>query len=129
MSDKVELFDFEEREPNTARPGGRTWIFTGPEQMTVKYSEMWDPALVMHSHYNEQVNIVLGGHVLFRVGEEVFELTMGTIIRIPPNVPHGLEKKISEEDFKVIQLVAPCEDAPKESPRIKDLGHQGWPAL
>ena len=128
MSD-VRLFDIAEREPNTKLPGGRTWVFTGPEQMTVKYSEMWDPALILHEHYNEQINIVLGGHVLFRIGEEVFELQKGCIIRIPPNVPHGLEKKLGDEDFRVIQLVAPREDAPKESARVKDLGHQGWPAL
>ena len=27
MSNKVELFDFEERQPNVKMPGGRTWVF------------------------------------------------------------------------------------------------------
>lgn len=129
MNDKVELFDFDERQPNVKMPGGRTWVFNSADYLTVKYSEMWDPALVMHSHENEQINIVLSGKVLFRVGESVYELTKGTIIRIPPNQPHGLEKKLSDEDFRVIQLIAPKEEAAKESARVKTMGHEGWPAL
>lgn len=128
MNDQVELFDFEERQPNIKMPGGRTWVFNSADHLTVKYSEMWDPALVMHSHEAEQINIVLSGKVLFRVGEGVYELRKGSIIRIPPNQPHGLEKKLSDEDFRVIQLVAPKEGA-AESPRAKDMGLEGWPAL
>lgn len=128
MNDQVELFDFEERQPNVKMPGGRTWVFNSADHLTVKYSEMWDPALVMHSHEAEQINIVLSGKVLFRVGENVYELRKGSIIRIPPNQPHGLEKKLSDEDFRVIQLVAPKEGA-AESLRVKDMGHEGWPAL
>ena len=128
MSDKTELFDLAERQPNVKMPGGRTWVFNSADQLTIKYSEMWDPALVMHAHEAEQINIVLGGKVLFRVGENVYELTKGTMLRIPPNVPHGLEKKLSDEDFRVIQLVAPKEGTP-ESARVKTMGHEGWPEL
>ena len=128
MNDKVELFDFQERQPNVNLPGGRTWVFQGADSLTVKYSEMWDPALVMHSHEAEQINIVLSGKVLFRVGDSVYELNKGSIIRIPPNQPHGLEKKLSAEDFQVIQLVAPKEGA-VESARVKDMGREGWPEL
>ena len=128
MNDQVELFDFEERQPNVKMPGGRTWVFNSADHLTVKYPEMWDPALVMHSHEAEQINIVLSGKVLFRVGENVYELRKGSIIRIPPNQPHGLEKKLSDEDFRVIQLVAPKESS-TESLRVKDMGHEGWPAL
>ncbi|MGN0968684.1 MAG: cupin domain-containing protein [Oscillospiraceae bacterium] len=128
MNDQVELFDFEERQPNIKMPGGRTWVFNSADHLTVKYSEMWDPALVMHSHEAEQINIVLSGKVLFRVGDNVYELRKGSIIRIPPNQPHGLEKKLSDEDFRVIQLVAPKENA-VESARVKNMGLEGWPAL
>lgn len=129
MSDKMELFDIQERQPNIKMPGGRTWVFQGPDEMTIKYSEMWDPAIVLHEHTNEQINIVLGGKVLFRVGDEVVELQKGNIIRIPPNVSHGLEKKISSEDFRVIQIIAPKDEKPMESKRVKDMGREGWPAL
>lgn len=129
MNDQVNLFDLEERQPDTGRPGGKTWVFNGAERMSIQYSEMWDPALVLHAHENEQVNIVLGGHVLFRVEDEVFELTKGCIIRIPPNKSHGLEKKLSDEDFRVIQLMVPKKEGVPESPRTADKGHQGWPAL
>lgn len=84
MNDQVELFDFEERQPNIKMPGGRTWVFNSADHLTVKYFEMWDPALVMHSHEAEQINIVLSGKVLFRVGDGVYELRKGSIIRIPP---------------------------------------------
>lgn len=128
MNDKVELFDLDERQPNVKMPGGRTWVFQGADYLTIKYSEMWDPALSLHAHENEQINIVLSGKVLFRVGDEVYELTKGSAIRIPPNQPHGLEKKLSAEDFRVIQLIAP-KDVGEESPRVKTMGHEGWPAL
>ena len=128
MSNKVELFDFEERQPNVKMPGGRTWVFNSADNLTVKYSEIWDPAVSMHAHEAEQVNIVLGGKVLFRVGEEVYELRKGTIIRIPANQPHGLEKKLSAEDFRVIQLILPKEGT-MESLRVKTMGLEGWPAL
>ena len=52
----------------------------------------------------------------------------GTIIRIPPNQPHGLEKKLSAEDFRVIQLILPKEGT-MESLRVKTMGLEGWPAL
>lgn len=128
MNDKVELFDFEERQPNVNMPGGRTWVFNSADYLTVKYSEMWDPALSVHAHEAEQINVVLGGRVLFRVGENVYELRKGSIIRIPPNQPHGLEKKLSDEDFRVIQLIAPKEGA-AESLRVKNMGYEGWPSL
>lgn len=128
MNEKVELFDFEERQPDVGRPGGRTWVFNGADHLSVKYSEMWDPATSLHAHESEQINIVLSGKVLFRVGDSVYELSKGTIIRIPPNQPHGLEKKLSDEDFRVIQLIAPKEAA-AESPRVKNMGHEGWPTL
>lgn len=128
MNDKVELFDLEERQPNVKMPGGRTWVFNSADHLTVKYSEMWDPALTMHAHEAEQINIVLSGKALFRVGDNVYELRKGSIIRIPPNAPHGLEKKIGDEEFHVIQLVAPKEGTP-ESARVKVRGLEGWPEL
>lgn len=128
MNEDIKLFDLEERQPNDKMPGGRTWIFDGSEHMNIKYSEMWDPALSLHTHPEEQINIVLGGHVLFQVGEDIIELQRGNIIRIPPNQPHGLHKKLSRENFQVIQIVAPGQ-AVKESERTCDLGHQGWPKL
>lgn len=128
MNDKVELFDLEERQPNDKMPGGRTWVFQGSDYMTIKYSEMWDPALSLHEHPEEQVNLVVGGKALFQVGEAVYELQRGNIIRIPPNQPHGLVKKLSHENFQVIQLIAPSQPA-QESARVRDMGHQGWTAF
>ena len=61
----------------------------------------------MHAHENEQINLALSGKVLFQVEDEVYELNKGSIIRILPNQPHGLEKKLSAEDFRMIQLIAP----------------------
>jgi len=127
MNDKVMLFDMEERQPDTGRSGGQTWVFTGADSLTVQYSEMWDPALVMHSHPNEQINLVLSGEVLFRVGDSDYELKKGCIIRIPPNQPHGLVEKRGEEDFKVIQLIAPAAEQYVESQRTNNKGHFGWP--
>ena len=99
MSNKVELFDFEERQPNVKMPGGRTWVFNSADNLTVKYSEIWDPAVSMHAHEAEQVNIVLGGKVLFRVGEEVYELHKGTIIRFLPTSPMAWRRNLAPRIF------------------------------
>ncbi len=129
MNENTELFDLEERQPNDKMPGGRTWCFQGSDFMTIKYSEMWDPALVMHEHPEEQVNLVIGGRAIFRVGDKDYELHRGCIIRIPPNQPHGLVKKLSRENFQVIQLVAPAQRQTPESLRTDDNGNEGWPGL
>lgn len=128
MNDKVELFDIEERQPNDKMPGGRTWIFDGADNMNIKFSEMWEPATSMHSHSEEQINLVLSGKVLFKVGDTEYMLTRGTAIRIPPNVPHGISKKLSKENFRVIQIISPSQSV-TESLRISDSGHTGWPKL
>lgn len=123
---KPELFDFAETEPARGKPGGQTWFFQGADNMTIQYSEIWDPESSLHTHEAEQINIVLEGCGHFRCGDTVYELTKGCIIRVPPNIPHGLDKKVGDETFKVIQLIAPKSAGPKQSERVANLGHMNW---
>lgn len=41
MNKKPILFDTHETEPDTSRPGGRSWIFQGSKLLTMQYSEIF----------------------------------------------------------------------------------------
>lgn len=45
----------------------------------------------MHSHPHEQISIILSGRSRVTLDGEVFEVTAGEAVHIPPNVPHRVE--------------------------------------
>ena len=45
--------------------------------------------LGMHSHPFEQVACILQGRMRWWVGDEEFEVGPGSVLRVPPDVPHG----------------------------------------
>jgi len=76
------------------------------ERITMAVVEL-DPGaeLPEHRHENEQLGMVLGGSLEFRVGDESRELRPGQTWRIPPNVPH--EVTAGAEGAVVIDVFAP----------------------
>ena len=44
-----------------------------------------------HQHPHEQVTYVAEGRVLFVMGDEQFELGVGDMVAVPPNVPHAVQ--------------------------------------
>lgn len=45
--------------------------------------------LKVHSHPFEQVACILQGRMRWHVGDDVFEVGPGEVLRVPPDVPHG----------------------------------------
>jgi quercetin dioxygenase-like cupin family protein len=69
-----------------------------------------DPGSIVaeHSHDNEQLGMVIGGSVSFRIGAELRELGPGETWRIPRNMPH--EVHAGPEGAVVIDVFAPARD-------------------
>jgi quercetin dioxygenase-like cupin family protein len=51
-------------------------------------SEQPDPP---HSHPHEQITYVAEGKVCFFLGDESYELSVGDMIAVPPNIPHCIQ--------------------------------------
>ena len=129
MSEKPILFDTHETEPDTSRPGGRSWIFQGSEKLTMQYSEIFsDPESMTHVHEDyEQIIMILAGKADFWCGEEYYELSEGCIMLVPPHVPHGIRQRTdSTVDLKVLEIFCPKDPARPESPRVRSAGHVNW---
>ena len=76
------------------------------ERITLGVVELEPNAVVPeHSHENEQLGMVLGGSLTFRVGDDSRELGPGGTWRIPANVPH--EVTTGPDGAVVIDVFAP----------------------
>jgi quercetin dioxygenase-like cupin family protein len=60
-----------------------------------------------HSHVHEQVSVVVQGKVRFTVGNDVYVMKAGDVVRIPPGVVHGAE---ALEDSLVVDVYSPIRD-------------------
>jgi quercetin dioxygenase-like cupin family protein len=60
------------------------------ERMLVNFIR-YEPGTVVpvHAHEEEQITFVLEGEFEFEVGGDVRRIGPGTVVRIPPHVPHG----------------------------------------
>ncbi len=57
-----------------------------------------------HQHESEQITWVRSGHLRLTVGEEVFDVREGSVLRIPSQLPHSA---VAVEESKVIDLFSP----------------------
>tara|TARA_Y100000588_G_scaffold221056_2_gene234889 strand:- start:581 stop:997 length:417 start_codon:yes stop_codon:yes gene_type:complete len=62
-----------------------------------------------HSHPFEQIAVIVQGTVRFHVGDEVFEATPGSMIRIPPDVEHWGEV-VGDEPAMNLDVFNPIRD-------------------
>ena len=66
--------------------------------------------VAQHSHESEQIAFVVSGRVLWRLGDEgsagyrEVETRGGTVVRLPSNVPHGLQ---TLEDTVIVDVLSP----------------------
>lgn len=61
-----------------------------------------------HSHVNEQIGILLGGSMTFRIGDESRDLQPGGAWTIPANVPHSVTA--GPNGAMLIEVFAPARD-------------------
>lgn len=59
----------------------------------------------IHSHPEEQIMIVIEGYCDEIIGDKIYRVREGDVIRLPPNVPHGAF--LREVDCKAIDIFAP----------------------
>jgi unsaturated pyranuronate lyase len=58
-----------------------------------------------HSHLNEQMGVLVGGSVTFRVGDEQKKLSPGSTWVIPAHVPHSVDA--GPDGASIIELFSP----------------------
>jgi quercetin dioxygenase-like cupin family protein len=62
-----------------------------------------------HQHDFEQVAICIQGKMNYHVGDEVFEMTPGSIVRVPPHTMHFVEP-IGDEVALNLDIFSPIRD-------------------
>lgn len=93
--------------PREARPGIVQRGFRGNTVM-ISYAELhphMEPG--PHSHEAEQIFMLLKGRVKLHVGDQVFDMEEGSIVRIPPNVVHWSEPPRPEDGVAINMDVWP----------------------
>lgn len=85
-------------------PGIVRQYVTGDESTFSRWEVAAGGVVPMHSHYNEQVTLLLSGTADVTSGDQRIALTAGDMLVLPPNVPHGYT---FTEDSVVIEFFAP----------------------
>jgi quercetin dioxygenase-like cupin family protein len=85
-------------------PGIVRQYVTGEESTFSRWEVSAGGVVPMHSHYNEQVTLLLSGAAEVVSGEQRITLTEGDMLVLPPDVPHGYT---FTEDSTVIEFFAP----------------------
>jgi quercetin dioxygenase-like cupin family protein len=66
------------------------------------------PETPLHSHIEfEQITVLLEGRIRTRVGNEIFELGPGDLVRIERGAPHGNTTALGERDAIVLDIFMP----------------------
>ena len=104
MTKHVNLSEYAARE---IVPGFHARFFH-TELVTLAYWDIREGAsLPEHSHPHEQTVNVIDGVFHLTVDGELFKLTEGAVVLIPPNVPHSGE---AVTDCRVIDVFSPVRD-------------------
>ncbi len=83
--------------------GRRTRVFAGVAGLPTRgfvmgHSQVYPGGgIPRHAHENEEVYLILKGRALMTVGDRTFEVSEGTAVYLPPNVPHALHNPTREE--------------------------------
>lgn len=88
----------------TVAPGIVRQYVTGVESTFSRWEVAAGGAVPMHSHYNEQVTLLLSGAAKVISGEDRISLLPGDMLVLPPGVPHAYT---FTEDSTVIEFFAP----------------------
>lgn len=85
-------------------PGIVRQYVTGNESTFSRWEVAAGGVVPLHSHYNEQVTLLLSGAAEVVSGDQRISLTTGDMLVLPPNVPHAYT---FTEDSIVIEFFAP----------------------
>lgn len=97
----VPTYNWQDIPKRLARQGVVQRGFRGNRVM-ISYAELHpDMEPKPHSHEVEQIFMILKGRVKLHVGDDVFDMTEGSIVRIPPNVVHYSEPPRPEDGVAI----------------------------
>lgn len=82
--------DLERAEPQRIWPGLIARSLHGREATLAQIELEPDADVPEHAHENEQIGVLVGGSLSFRIGDERRELRPGEGWVIPANVPHAV---------------------------------------
>jgi quercetin dioxygenase-like cupin family protein len=89
-------------------PGLIGRALTGVEATLAQIELDPDVDVPEHAHVNEQIGILTGGSLTFRIGEESRDLLPGGTWTIPANVPHSVTA--GPEGATLIEVFVPARD-------------------
>jgi len=85
---KARLYNWDDLPTEVVRKGVSRAGFRGDDVLLVMNRLEPEMDVNPHSHPFEQVVYIVDGTVRFHVGDETFDAGPGSLIRIPPDVPH-----------------------------------------
>ena len=90
MQDKnVCIMKKDEINANEILPGGYARFYHTAHVSVAIWDFIADAGLPSHSHPHEQITCVVEGTFEMTLGEETYLLEAGTVVTIPPDVPHS----------------------------------------
>jgi quercetin dioxygenase-like cupin family protein len=100
--------DLEEMAPLQIWPGLIARDLTGANATLAQIELEPNIDVPEHAHVNEQIGILLGGSMTFRIGGEARDLRPGGTWIIPAHVPHSVTA--GPEGAMLIEVFAPARD-------------------
>jgi quercetin dioxygenase-like cupin family protein len=100
--------DLRDMAPLQIWPGLIGRALTGAEATLAQIELEPDIDVPEHSHLNEQIGILLGGSMTFRIGGESRDLSPGGTWIIPADVPHSVTA--GPNGATLIEVFAPARD-------------------
>ncbi|MCL2827286.1 MAG: cupin domain-containing protein [Oscillospiraceae bacterium] len=92
--------------PQTELVPGSVSYLVASERMTISFIHMKAGTVFdLHSHDQEQVMIVVEGYCDEVIGDKIFRVEKGDVIRLPANVKHGAF--LRDVDCKAIDIFVP----------------------
>lgn len=97
-----ETIALEEMNPLVARK-----VFHGAQMTVAQIFLRAGGTVAEHHHHHEQTTLLQSGRLLFRMEGREVTLAAGSILNIPPHVPHQVE---ALEDSVAIDVFSPTRD-------------------
>lgn len=101
---EIKKTDWEEAEEETLKDGISRKVIHGTNVTLAQLHFGSGKSVQKHSHESEQVSLVLRGKVSFDIEGRTIEVSEGSMLFIPPNVPHGVT---ALEDSIVVDTFSP----------------------
>ena len=109
MDDRPVLYNWNTLPRETVRPGVERCAFRGENVISVMNWIEPGNEVRPHSHTFEQLVLILQGHARYHVGDEVFDCTPGSMLRVPAGQVHYIEV-VGEETVLNMDLFSPVRE-------------------